>query len=108
MNVFLWLLAGAMAGWIARSVLDLPLARALIVSAIAGTVGAIFGGDALAPVVRLDRGENVLSPFAVLVASVGAITCLRIVRAVYHYFRLTSAINAPGANPGQDSVVSAK
>ena len=78
MSVLMWLLAAAAAGWLACSVLELNAASSLTVSAVLGIVGLVFGGDALAPAIGGDRGANVLSPFAVLVACAGAIGCLKI------------------------------
>lgn len=104
----MWLLAGAAAGWIARSVLDLPAVSAVIVSIVVGFVGVIFGGDAFAPMVRPDRGEDVLTPFAVLLVSVGAIACVKVVRMVYRPIHLRAAITPQQTNPRDDSVMSAK
>jgi uncharacterized membrane protein YeaQ/YmgE (transglycosylase-associated protein family) len=84
MNVIIWLSAGAAAGWIASSILDLTAARAVIVSAIVGVVGVVYGGDALAPPYGGTVGSpGVFTPFAVLVASTGAIVCLKILGMVF-------------------------
>jgi uncharacterized membrane protein YeaQ/YmgE (transglycosylase-associated protein family) len=84
MNVIIWLSAGAAAGWIASSILDLNAARTFIVSAIVGVVGAVYGGEALAPPYGGSIGSaGVFTPFAVLVASTGAIVCLKIVGIVF-------------------------
>jgi uncharacterized membrane protein YeaQ/YmgE (transglycosylase-associated protein family) len=106
-NIFMWLLVGAAAGWMARSVLDLPVVRTLIVSVVIAIVGMIFGGDALAPIVRPERG-GVLSPFTVLVACVSAIACLKVVRMAFHHFQLAAAIGTQETNPADDSVMAAK
>ena len=87
MNVILWLLAGAAAGWISCSLLDLSAARCLVVSTIMGFVGVIFGGDALAPAIGAGGEASVLSSFAVLVACVSAMGCLKIARTVKRSFR---------------------
>jgi hypothetical protein len=80
MNVTIWLSAGAAAGWIASSILGLNAARAFIVSLIVGAVGTVFGGDAIAPPFSGSSigTAAVLTPFAVLVASIAAIACLKI------------------------------
>lgn len=79
MNVIIWLSAGTAAGWIAASILELNGARAFIVSLIVGAVGTVFGGDAIAPPFGGSIGSAaVLTPFAVLVASIAAIACLKI------------------------------
>ena len=87
MNVLLWLLAGVATAWIACSVLNLAVANTVIVCAIIGIVGVMFGGNAFAPPMGDARG-GVLSPFAVLVASGGGIACLKVVSIVYRHFRI--------------------
>jgi uncharacterized membrane protein YeaQ/YmgE (transglycosylase-associated protein family) len=83
MNVMIWLAAGAVAGWIACSILDLNTVRVVIIAAIVGVVGAVYGGEAVAPPFGGSiASAGVLTPFAVLVASIGAIACLKIVIAV--------------------------
>jgi uncharacterized membrane protein YeaQ/YmgE (transglycosylase-associated protein family) len=84
MNVIIWLSAGAAAGWIASSILDLNAARAVIVSMIVGVVGAVFGGDAVAPPFGGSIGSpGVVTPFGVLVASISAIACLKIMGVLF-------------------------
>ena len=84
-----WLFAGGAAGWITCSVLDLDARRGLTVSAIIGLVGALFGGEALAPVYGAGGvNETALrGPFAVLVVCVGAIACLKLASIAYRAFR---------------------
>ena len=84
MNVIIWLSAGAAAGWIASSILDLNAARAVIVSMIVGVVGAVFGGDAVAPPFGGSIGSpGVVTPFGVLVASISVIACLKIMGVLF-------------------------
>ena len=96
-NVLLWLLAGVATAWVTCSVLSLGAANTVIVSAIIGIAGVIFGGDALAPAIGSQRGSSVISPFAVLVVSAGAIGCLKILSIVYRYFYI-AGIDQPAAN----------
>ena len=84
MNVIIWLSAGAAAGWIASSILDLNAARAVSVSLIVGAAGMVFGGDALVPPFGGSTASAaVVTPFAVLVASIGAIAGLKIFGIVF-------------------------
>jgi uncharacterized membrane protein YeaQ/YmgE (transglycosylase-associated protein family) len=70
-NVIIWLLAGAAAGSIASSILHFNVARAVIVAMILGIVGAVFGGEAIAPQFGGSIGApGVVTPFGVLVASI--------------------------------------
>jgi uncharacterized membrane protein YeaQ/YmgE (transglycosylase-associated protein family) len=97
--MLMWLLAGAAAGWIARSVLDLSAASAVTVSIVVGCVGLIFGGDALAPMVRPHRGEDALSPFAVLVVSIGAIACVKVVSLIGRHIQQSAAARQTNEHP---------
>lgn len=83
MSVIIWVLAGAMAAWMASSVLDLNLTRGLTVFGIISVVGALFGGEALEPMLRgAGGGIAVRGPVLVLVASLCGIACLKITRIV--------------------------
>jgi hypothetical protein len=86
-NVLLWLLGGMAMAWVTCSVLSLGTANTVIVAAIIGIVGVIFGGEAFAPALGGERG-SVLSPFAVLLASVSGMGCLKLVSIVYRYLRI--------------------
>jgi uncharacterized membrane protein YeaQ/YmgE (transglycosylase-associated protein family) len=84
MNAVVWFLAGAAAGWVTCSVLNLRPVRGVIVSAIIGTTGTFFGGDVFAAVVFV--GPGAVTPFGLLVACVGAIASLKIGEIVYRRF----------------------
>jgi uncharacterized membrane protein YeaQ/YmgE (transglycosylase-associated protein family) len=86
MSVVLWLLAGSIAAWITRSLLNLNAGGFLSVAAILGPVGVIFGGEALPPSAAGGVGA-LMRPFAVLVACVGAIAFLYLIRAIYRTWR---------------------
>ena len=85
MNTFIWLIAATAAAWSACSVLHLRVVCGLTIFAIIGSVGALFGGHALAP-------GNALSavafgaPIAVLLACVLGIGSLQLVCAVHRHF----------------------
>jgi uncharacterized membrane protein YeaQ/YmgE (transglycosylase-associated protein family) len=49
MNIALWVLAGAVIGWIAFAKIGWNDGRSLVVSIILGTIGGFFGGKILAP-----------------------------------------------------------
>lgn len=50
MNLFLWMFAGSVLGWVALSFLDLNAARGMWVSVIIGAIGGVLGGKLIAPV----------------------------------------------------------
>ena len=63
MNMLLWIVAGALTGWVAFSVVGLNQARGPWVSALIGAVGGIIGGKAVAPVfVSLPPGGELSMP----------------------------------------------
>jgi hypothetical protein len=83
MSGLIWVLTGAIAAWMACSVLDLNLGRGLTVFGIIAAVGALFGGEALEPMLRGAGDEvGVRGSALVLVASVCGIACLKITRIV--------------------------
>lgn len=49
MNMALWILTGAVAGWIAFAWLGWNEGRSLFVSVVLGTVGGLAGGSVVAP-----------------------------------------------------------
>ena len=87
MSVILWLMAGTAAGWIACSVLHLSATQGLMVLVIIGGVGVLFGGDATWLSFGPPVGEAASrSPFAVLVACIVGLACVKIVGVVYRHF----------------------
>ena len=88
MDIFVWLLAGGVVGWIAFSFLDWNPSRGLIVSAIIGVGAAYFGGSVLSPV--LGGGINEaggISPSALVIAAVAAVAFLKIADMVYERYQ---------------------
>ena len=51
MNIALWILAGAVVGWLAYAVAGFNAERGLMVSVIIGAFGGFVGGMALAPMI---------------------------------------------------------
>lgn len=49
MNIVLWMLAGAILGWIGFSYMRFNEERGLMVSAIIGAIGGLIGGKIIAP-----------------------------------------------------------
>lgn len=80
MNIFLWIVLGAVAGWLASMVMKTNREQGLVMDIVVGIVGAVLGGWIFglfgAPGVS---GFNLPS---LLVAFVGAIVLLGILRAV--------------------------
>jgi uncharacterized membrane protein YeaQ/YmgE (transglycosylase-associated protein family) len=49
MNIVIWMLAGGILGWVGYAFLGFNEERGMVVSAIIGTVGGLFGGKLIAP-----------------------------------------------------------
>ena len=49
MNIVIWMLAGALLGWIGFSHLQFNQERGRLVSMVIGAVGALIGGNVIAP-----------------------------------------------------------
>ena len=49
MNIVMWMLAGGILGWVGYAFLGFNEERGMVVSAIIGTVGGLFGGKLIAP-----------------------------------------------------------
>lgn len=79
MDIVLWVLLGALAGWIASKVMNTDAQMGAMANIIVGIIGAFIGGF----VVRLLTGNNVegLSIPGLLTAVLGAIILLAIVKA---------------------------
>lgn len=80
MNVVLWIVLGAVAGWIAGSLVKGRGQQGLITNVIVGVVGALVGGwifDLLG-----GAGVTGFNLFSLLVAVVGAVVLLVVLRAI--------------------------
>ena len=87
MNIMIWIVAGAAAGWIACRMLHLNLTRGVVLSAIIGAAGAVVGGHLLAPIFGATVAEtDAFSPFALIVAIATAAGCLSISDMMYERF----------------------
>lgn len=80
MNVLLWILLGAIAGWIASLIMKTDAQQGALLNIIVGILGAIVGGM----VFNFFGGPGVtgFNLYSLLVAVVGAIILIAIVRAV--------------------------
>jgi uncharacterized membrane protein YeaQ/YmgE (transglycosylase-associated protein family) len=77
MNAVLWLVAGAILGWVAFEILRANIARGMIVSMVIGAMSAYFGGSVLAPLFAHSiRGAAGFSLFALGTAIVFSAACL--------------------------------
>src|SRR4030095_5374309 len=79
-TAMLWLLAGAILGWLANIEMAADRRRSLALNVAAGIVGALLAGSLVTlPLEPQTLGSNDVSPGPLLVASLGAIIPLSIV-----------------------------
>lgn len=80
MNILLWIILGALAGWIASLIVKTNDQQGILLDIVVGIVGAFIGGF----VFRLFGAQGVtgFNIYSILVAIVGAVVLLAIVKAV--------------------------
>ncbi len=80
MNILLWILLGAIAGWLASVVMKTRKEQGLLMDIVVGIVGAILGGWLFG--LFGAQGVTGFNLPSILVAFVGAVVLLAILRAV--------------------------
>jgi len=81
MNIIIWLIAGAVIGWIASRIMGTNLQQGLLLDIVVGIVGAVLAGWFLAPLLGTGTiNQNDFSIPALLVSLLGAVILLAIVR----------------------------
>jgi uncharacterized membrane protein YeaQ/YmgE (transglycosylase-associated protein family) len=89
MNIAIWVLAGAVLGWIASSVLKVNERRGMVISVIIGAVGGFAGGNVVAPMLgAVTETPNDFSLFAMTIALASAAACLAIGELLYNRFHV--------------------
>lgn len=80
MNILLWIILGALAGWIASLIVKTNDQQGILMDIVVGIVGAFIGGF----VFNLFGAQGVtgFNIYSILVAIIGAIILLAIVKAV--------------------------
>ena len=82
MNFIIWLIIGAIIGWVASSVVEAP--GGLLVNIIVGIVGAVVAGLVITPLWGIGTlNQNTFSLPAMLLSAVGAITLLSALNFLY-------------------------
>jgi uncharacterized membrane protein YeaQ/YmgE (transglycosylase-associated protein family) len=80
-NIIVWLIVGAIAGWLASLVMKTNSQQGLLQDIIIGIVGAFLGGFIL-NALGIGGGVSGLNIASVLTAFFGAVILLAIIRAV--------------------------
>jgi uncharacterized membrane protein YeaQ/YmgE (transglycosylase-associated protein family) len=84
MNIVIWMLAGAILGWLGYSVLSFNEERGRLVSIVIGAIGGIVGGKVVAPVFTTVAATGEFSMPALLIAATVAATFLAIGNLVHN------------------------
>jgi uncharacterized membrane protein YeaQ/YmgE (transglycosylase-associated protein family) len=83
MNIIIWLIAGALIGWVASRIMGTSGQQGLLLDIVVGVVGAVLAGWFLTPLFGVGTiNQNNFSLPALLVSLLGAIILLAIVRLV--------------------------
>jgi uncharacterized membrane protein YeaQ/YmgE (transglycosylase-associated protein family) len=80
MNILLWIIFGALAGWIASKIMNTDAEQGALANVIVGIVGAIIGGWLARTVTGNDvTGFNLTS---LIIAIIGSVVLLAVLRAL--------------------------
>jgi uncharacterized membrane protein YeaQ/YmgE (transglycosylase-associated protein family) len=81
MNIVIWLIAGAVIGWLASRIMGTNSQQGLFLDIVVGVVGAVLAGWFLTPLFGISTiNQNNFSLPALLVSLLGAIILLAIVK----------------------------
>jgi uncharacterized membrane protein YeaQ/YmgE (transglycosylase-associated protein family) len=73
MNIAVWMLSGALVGWLGYSVLGFNQARGKMVSMVIGAIGGVVGGNLVAPMFITSSPPSEFSfPALVFAAAIAA------------------------------------
>ena len=87
MQTVIWMMAGAMAGWVAYKHFNLSEGRGMMLSLCIGAAGGLLGGKALAPMLGLSAAvPGAFSTAALMIAIAAAAAVLFIGDKVYEKF----------------------
>jgi uncharacterized membrane protein YeaQ/YmgE (transglycosylase-associated protein family) len=80
MEIILWIILGALAGWIASMIMRTDAQQGALANIIVGILGAIIGGFVMNAFGA--EGATGLNIYSLVVAIIGAVILLAIVKAV--------------------------
>ena len=80
-NFIVWLLAGALVGWVASRIMGTDARQGALLNIVVGVVGAFIAGLVLTPLLGIATiNQDVFSLPALLVSLAGAVILLAVVR----------------------------
>ena len=80
MSVILWILFGAVVGWLASIIMKTDAEQGAVLNIVVGIVGAVIGGWLMNSLG--ESGVNGISLYSLLVALLGAVILIAIVKAL--------------------------
>jgi uncharacterized membrane protein YeaQ/YmgE (transglycosylase-associated protein family) len=80
-NLIIWLVVGALAGWLASMVMKTNAQQGLVMDIVVGIIGALIGGFVL-QLLGFNAGVSGINIPSILTAFIGAVILLGIVKAV--------------------------
>jgi uncharacterized membrane protein YeaQ/YmgE (transglycosylase-associated protein family) len=84
MNIAVWMLAGAIVGWLGYSILGFNEARGKMVSIVIGAIGGVVGGNLVAPMFGAAAAPGGFSFLALVFAAAIAATFLAVGNLVHN------------------------
>ena len=79
MSFIIWILVGALVGWIASLIMKTDAQQGTILNIVIGILGAFLGGYLISPLVGVSTiNQNALSIPSILVSIVGAVIIILI------------------------------
>lgn len=82
MDIIIWLVVGALAGWIASMIMKTDASMGAIANIVVGIIGAFVGGWVLSLLGFAAPAEGQLSIPSILTAILGAVILLAVVKAI--------------------------
>ncbi len=79
MNFILWLIIGALAGWIASMIMKTNAEQGLLIDIVVGIIGAFIGGFVVS-LFGIDPNQGFI--ISLITAVIGAVILLAIIKAV--------------------------
>jgi uncharacterized membrane protein YeaQ/YmgE (transglycosylase-associated protein family) len=80
-NLMVWLIVGAIAGFLASVVMKTNASQGLLMDIIVGIAGALIGGFVLSLIPGVNAGVTGLNIGSILTAFIGAVILLALLRA---------------------------
>lgn len=80
-NIVIWIIVGAIAGWLASLVMKTNRQQGLLMDIVVGIIGAFIGGWVL-NLLNVNAGVTGINVMSIFTAFIGAVILLAILRAV--------------------------